>query len=58
MVVSNTSPLRYLIVVGQAGLIGKVFQQVLIPPAVIAELTHPSAPPEVRLWMAQPPPGS
>jgi len=55
MVVSNTSPLRYLIVVGQAGLIGKVFQQVLIPPAVIAELTHPSAPPEVRLWMAQPP---
>jgi len=55
MVVSNTSPLRYLIVVGQAGLIGKVFQQVLIPPAVIAELTHPSARPKCGFGWHSPP---
>lgn len=53
MVVSNTSPLRYLIAVGQADLVGQIFQQVQIPPAVVAELTHPSAPPEVRSWMQQ-----
>jgi len=51
MVVSNTSPLRYLIAVGQADLAGQVFHQVRIPPAVVAELTHPSAPPAVRRWM-------
>jgi predicted nucleic acid-binding protein len=55
MVVSDTSPLRYLIAVGQADLIDKLFNQVLIPPAVREELTHPSGLPQVREWMRRPP---
>ena len=55
MIVSNTSPLRYLIAVSQADVIGKVFKEVLIPPAVLAELTHPSGRNDVRQWVEQRP---
>ena len=55
-VVSNTSPLRYMIAVGQSNLIQSLFGHILIPRAVEAELTHPSAPAVVRQWMAQRPP--
>ncbi len=53
MIVSNTSPLRYLIAVGEADLIRKVFGEVVIPPAVFAELTHPSGREDVRQWIEQ-----
>lgn len=52
---SNTSPLRYLIAVGQADLIAKVFTEVLTPPAVLAELLHPSGREDVRCWITQRP---
>jgi predicted nucleic acid-binding protein len=55
IVVSNTSPLRYLIAVGRPELIQNLFGHVLIPRAVEMELTHPSAPMVVRNWMAQRP---
>ncbi len=54
-VVSNTSPLRYLIAVDRADLIESIFGQVLIPRGVEVEITHPSAPAAVRHWMAQEP---
>jgi predicted nucleic acid-binding protein len=54
-VVSNTSPLRYLIAVGQADLIELIFHHVLIPRIVERELTDPSAPEAVRQWMANRP---
>jgi predicted nucleic acid-binding protein len=53
MVVSNTSPLRYLIAVGQTDLVTQVFRDVLIPSAVLTELTHPSSREDVRNWMMQ-----
>jgi predicted nucleic acid-binding protein len=56
MIVSDTSPLRYLIAVRQANLIEKVFRKVSIPPAVCEELTHRSAPTEVQEWLKSPPP--
>jgi predicted nucleic acid-binding protein len=49
-VVSDTSPLRYLGVIGHADLIAHVFGQLVIPGPVLAELTHPSAPAAVRDW--------
>lgn len=55
MIVSNTSPLRYLIAVRQADLLQKVFGEVLIPPAVLKELTHPSGRHDVRQWIEQRP---
>ena len=55
MIVSDTSPLRYLIAVGRADVVEQIFGHVLIPRAVERELTHPSTPEAVRRWMAQRP---
>jgi len=54
-VVSNTSPLRYLIVVGRADPVEQIFRRVLIPRAVEQELTDVRAPEAVRQWMARRP---
>ena len=52
-VVSNTSPLRYLIAVGRPDP-QKIFAHVLIPPGV-EELVHPSASAATRQWMTAKP---
>lgn len=54
-VVSDTSPLRYLIASGQANLVAKLFGTVLIPRAVEQELLNPHTPLSVKQWMAQRP---
>ena len=45
---SDTSPLRYLIAIERAQLLGQLFTQIYIPPAVVRELSHASTPPLVR----------
>jgi len=55
-VVSNTSPLRYLIAAGQADLLERLFGTILIPSAVEREILDPHAPPSVQHWMTQRPP--
>ena len=55
IVISNTSPLRYLIAIKRAELVSNIFNQVVIPRGVHAELTHSSSPEIVRNWMAQTP---
>jgi predicted nucleic acid-binding protein len=55
VVVSNTSPLRYLIAVSRADLLEQIFHHVLIPHAVERELTDARTPAAVRRWMAQRP---
>jgi predicted nucleic acid-binding protein len=55
IVISDSSPLNYLILIGQADLLQKLYNRVLIPPAVHNELQRESTPPSVRQWMAQPP---
>lgn len=50
-VVSDTSPLRYLIVLGQPDILRGIFGRILLPPAVEWELLHPHAPLSVRQWM-------
>ena len=54
-VVSDTSPLRYLVAAGQADLLAKRFGTILIPSAVEREILDPHAPPAVQHWMAQRP---
>jgi hypothetical protein len=44
LAVSNTSPLRYLIAVGNAELLAGLFGQILIPPGVAEELSDRGAP--------------
>ncbi len=44
IVVSNTSPLRYLIQIGESDVLPQWFGKLFIPQAVFEELTHPHAP--------------
>jgi predicted nucleic acid-binding protein len=54
-VVSDTSPICYLLLIGQIELLEALFQRVYIPSAVQDELAHPDAPAILRDWMASPP---
>jgi len=55
IVVSDTSPLNYLILIGESDLLQRLYGDVVIPPAVHGEFQHPSTPPLVRQWLARPP---
>ena len=48
--VADTSPLCYLILIGEIDLLPRLFNQVLMPRAVLAELLHEDAPVAVRSW--------
>ncbi len=48
--VADTSPICYLVLIGEIDLLPKLFSQVLAPQAVIAELLHEDAPEAVRSW--------
>lgn len=50
VVVSDTSPLHYLVQCEAVDLLPALFREVLIPPAVFHELQHPRTPPAVRAW--------
>ncbi len=56
IVVCDTSPLNYLILVGTEGVLPVLFEQVLAPPAVLLEMRHVKAPERVRRWAVVPPP--
>jgi predicted nucleic acid-binding protein len=55
IVIADTSPLHYLILVQAADVLPRLFQRVLIPDEVCAELRHPAAPAEVQRWIAEMP---
>ncbi|MFZ1006991.1 MAG: DUF3368 domain-containing protein [Candidatus Sulfotelmatobacter sp.] len=55
IVVSDTAPLNYLLLIGEAELLPKLFGRVIVPPAVLDEMIHPAAPEIVRAWAANPP---
>lgn len=50
IVVADAGPLRYLIVIGRVELIVRLYGQIVVPPGVLLELRHASAPEEVRRW--------
>ena len=52
IVVADTTPLRYLIVIEQVQLLPTLYGRVLIPPAVADELSHTRTPQVVRTWLA------
>ena len=49
-VVSNTTPLNYLVWIGEVDIIPKLFNTLTIPPAVYQELQHPDTPDIVQDW--------
>lgn len=55
VVVSDTTPLHYLIVIGRVSILEKLYLEIIVPPAVLKELGHPSAPSEVSAWAKSPP---
>lgn len=56
IVVADASPLNYLVLIDQIGLLPALYHRVLIPEAVLAELQRPQTPSPVGLWIANPPP--
>ena len=50
VVVSDTSPLHYLILCGAETALPRLFSQVVIPPTVFRELQQPNTPAAVRAW--------
>jgi predicted nucleic acid-binding protein len=55
IIVSDTSPINYLVLIGEIELLPKLFGQVIIPPAVARELRHPGSPGVVKQWIDSPP---
>lgn len=56
VVVSDTSPLHYLILCGAETALPRLFSHVVIPPMVFSELQQPNTPPIVRQWARALPP--
>lgn len=55
IVVSDTSPISYLVSIGEIEILPALFPEITIPQAVRVELSHPLAPPALRSWIARPP---
>jgi predicted nucleic acid-binding protein len=55
IVVSDTSPLHYLVLIDQVHVLPALFGRVLTTPLVVAELGRREAPDKVRQWLAQTP---
>lgn len=55
IVIVDTTPLNYLILVDLIHILSELFGQVVIPQAVLNELQSPQAPDEVREWFAHRP---
>lgn len=55
LVIADTGPVNYLILIGCIGLLPRLFQTVILPSAVEAELADADAPVVIRDWIANPP---
>ena len=55
LVIADTGPLNYLVLIGRIDLLPTLFQRVILPSAVQRELDDRDTPPSVRDWIASPP---
>jgi predicted nucleic acid-binding protein len=55
VVISDASPVRYLVLIGHADVLPALYTEILIPEAVATELRQPATPEPVRQWIADPP---
>jgi predicted nucleic acid-binding protein len=55
VVIADTGPINYLLLIGQVELLPKLFEKVVLPSAVKDELSDPETPAAVRNWIAVPP---
>ena len=55
VIVSDATPLNYLVEIGAADVLPQLYGRVVIPPAVRAELDHAKTPKAVRRWLSKSP---
>src|SRR5262245_37639514 len=55
IVIADTGPINYLILIGEIELLPALYDRVAVPPSVCEELGRLRAPEAVREWIAQPP---
>jgi hypothetical protein len=55
IVVSDTSPLNYLILTESVQVLVAIFGRMYAPSAVVNELAHPRSPEAARSWASNPP---
>lgn len=56
LVVADAGPIRYLVLIEAIELLSRIYDRVIIPRTVLAELTHPHAPAAVKGWVTALPP--
>lgn len=56
IVVCDTSPVNYLVLIDEIDLLPQLFTTVVLPAGVLAELQHPRTPPRVASWAHELPP--
>jgi len=56
IVVADTSPLNYLILIGAVDVLAPLYTRVVVPQTVVVELRASRTPAVARAWIAQPPP--
>jgi predicted nucleic acid-binding protein len=55
IIVADTSPINYLLLIGQIDLLPRLFQEIIIPDVVRDEMIALGAPPILQHWIASPP---
>jgi predicted nucleic acid-binding protein len=55
IVVADTSPINYLVLIGHIEILPHFYGRILIPPSVWEELQDRNTPDSVRKWVAQGP---
>jgi predicted nucleic acid-binding protein len=55
IVIADTSPICYLILIGQIDLLPRLYGKVMIPTVVRDELAAAASPTMIRTWISQPP---
>src|SRR5262245_28303621 len=53
LIVADSSPIRYLVVIGTIDVLPKIYDRIVLPPVVAQELMHPNAPEKVRAWASE-----
>ena len=55
IIISDTSPINYLLLIGQIDLLPSLFEQIIIPEVVRDEMLSLDAPLSLQQWIANPP---
>ena len=53
IVVADTSPINYLVLIDQPELLHQLYGEVVLPPAVHAELSAENTPEKVKAWLSE-----